>query len=60
MKYTLLTCGLLMAIAVFADPGAPGDPNKLRAIDTDGDGLISLAEAYFREGSASSQTAAGS
>jgi len=45
MKYTLLTCGLLMAIAAFADPGAPGDPNKLRAIDTDGDGLISLAEA---------------
>ncbi|MBC8112875.1 MAG: hypothetical protein H7062_00705 [Candidatus Saccharimonas sp.] len=45
MKYTLLTCGLLMATSAFADTGASGDANKLRALDTDGDHLISLAEA---------------
>jgi hypothetical protein len=27
MKYTLLTCGLLMAISAFADPGAPDEDN---------------------------------
>jgi hypothetical protein len=45
MKYTLLTCGLLMATSAFADPGAPGGANKIQALDTDGDHLISLAEA---------------
>lgn len=45
MKYTLLTCGLLTAASAFADTGASGDANKLRALDADGDHLISLAEA---------------
>jgi hypothetical protein len=45
MKYMLLTCGLLMATSAFADTGAPGSPNKLGALDTDGDHLISLPEA---------------
>jgi hypothetical protein len=46
MKYTLLTCGWLMATgALAADTGAPGGANKFRALDTDGDHLISLAEA---------------
>jgi hypothetical protein len=36
MKYALLTCGLLMATNAFADTDA---------LDTDGDHLISLAEA---------------
>jgi hypothetical protein len=36
MKYTLLTCGLLMATSAFADTDA---------LDSDGDHLISLAEA---------------
>jgi hypothetical protein len=45
MKYTLLTCGLLMATSAFADTGASGGPKKFQALDTDGDHLISLAEA---------------
>jgi hypothetical protein len=45
MKYTMLTCGLLMAAGAFADTGAPDDANKFQALDTDGDRLISLAEA---------------
>jgi hypothetical protein len=45
MKYTLLTCGLLMATSAFAEPGAPGDAKKIQALDTDGDRMISLAEA---------------
>ena len=45
MKYTLLTCGLLMATSAIADPGASGGANKFQALDTDGDHLISLAEA---------------
>jgi hypothetical protein len=45
MKYTLLTCGLLMAAGAFADTGARGEGKKLRALDADGDQLISLAEA---------------
>jgi hypothetical protein len=45
MKYTLLTCGLLMATSVFADAGASGGADKLRALDLDADQLISLAEA---------------
>jgi hypothetical protein len=45
MKYTLLTCGLLMAMSAFADTRVSGDANKLQALDTDGDHLISLAEA---------------
>lgn len=36
MKYALLTCGLLMATSAYADTDA---------LDTDGDHLISLAEA---------------
>jgi len=39
MKYRLLICGLLMATGASADPGKP------RSLDTDGDQLISLAEA---------------
>jgi hypothetical protein len=46
MKYTLLTYGLLMAArALAADAGASGSGKKLQALDTDGDRLISLAEA---------------
>ena len=46
MKYTLLTCGLLLATgAVGADTGASGAPRNLQALDTDGDRQISLAEA---------------
>jgi hypothetical protein len=45
MKFTLLTCGLLMATSAFADTGASGGANKLQALDLDGDHLISLAEA---------------
>jgi Ca2+-binding EF-hand superfamily protein len=45
MKYTLLTCGLLIAINAFANPGGRGDGHMLRALDADGDRSISLAEA---------------
>jgi hypothetical protein len=45
MKYTMLACGLLMASSAFADAGASGGADKLRALDIDGDHLISLAEA---------------
>jgi hypothetical protein len=46
MKYTLLTCGLLMATSALAgDPGAPAGAKRLQALDTDGDQRISLAEA---------------
>ena len=46
MKYTLLTCGLLMATSTFAaDTGASGGAKDLQALDTDGDRQISLAEA---------------
>ena len=46
MKYTLLTCGMLMATgALAADAGASGGAHRLQALDTDGDRLISLAEA---------------
>lgn len=45
MRYTLLTCGLLMASSAFADTGASGGADKLQALDIDGDHLISLAEA---------------
>ena len=46
MKYTLLTFGLLMATGALAgDAGASGGPTNLQALDTDGDRLISLAEA---------------
>jgi hypothetical protein len=46
MKLTLLTCGMLMATgALAADTGASGGAPRLQALDTDGDHLISLAEA---------------
>lgn len=46
MKYTLFTCGLLMATsALAADTAASGGTPRLQALDTDGDHLISLAEA---------------
>jgi hypothetical protein len=45
MKSMLVTFGLLAATSAFADTAAPGNANKLRALDTDGDRLISLAEA---------------
>jgi hypothetical protein len=45
MKYTVLTCGLLMAVSAFADTRPSGDANKLQALDTDGDHMISLPEA---------------
>jgi hypothetical protein len=45
MRYILLTCGLTAAISVFAEPGAPKGLKELQALDTDGDQIISLAEA---------------
>lgn len=45
MKHMLLTCGLMVAISAFAEPGAPKGPKALEALDTDGDKMISLAEA---------------
>lgn len=46
MKYPLLAFGLLMATRAFsADSGASGGAKNLQALDTDGDRLISLAEA---------------
>src|ERR1051325_1185181 len=45
MKYTLLAWGLLMATGAFASPETAGVPNKVQVIATDGDRLISLAEA---------------
>jgi hypothetical protein len=45
MKYVLMTCGLIVAISAFAEPGAPKGPKGLQALDTDGDKMISLAEA---------------
>jgi Ca2+-binding EF-hand superfamily protein len=44
MRYTLLTCALMVAISAFAEPGVP-KAVKLQALDTDGDKMISLAEA---------------
>jgi EF-hand domain pair len=45
MRYMLLTCGLLVAMGAFAEPGTPHAPKELQALDTDGDKMISLAEA---------------
>ena len=45
MKNALLVCATLMSFGAYADPAAIGGPTTLRAIDTDADGLISLAEA---------------
>jgi EF hand len=45
MRYVLLTCGLTVAISAFAEPGVPNGPQEIQALDTDGDKLISLAEA---------------
>jgi hypothetical protein len=45
MKHLLLTCGLMVAISAFAEPGVPRGPKSLDALDTDGDKMISLAEA---------------
>jgi hypothetical protein len=45
MKHWLLTCGLMVAISAFAEPGTPKGPKALAALDTDGDKMISLAEA---------------
>jgi EF-hand domain pair len=45
MRYVLLTCGLMAAISAFAEPGAPKGPRGLQTLDTDGDKMISLAEA---------------
>jgi EF-hand domain pair len=45
MRYILLTCGLMVAISTFAEPGAPKGSKELQALDTDGDSMISLAEA---------------
>jgi Ca2+-binding EF-hand superfamily protein len=45
MKHWLLTCGLMVAMSAFAEPGTPKGPKALAALDTDGDKMISLAEA---------------
>jgi hypothetical protein len=45
MKYTLLTCGLLIATSAFGDTSAPGGAPRIQALDADGDNMISLAEA---------------
>jgi hypothetical protein len=45
MRFTLLTCGLLMATSALADSGTSGGAKRLQALDIDGDQLISLAEA---------------
>jgi hypothetical protein len=45
MKYTLSACMLLVAMNAFAEPGVAKGPMDLKALDTDGDKMISLAEA---------------
>lgn len=45
MRCVLLTCGLMVAISAFAEPGVPKGPPQLQALDTDGDKMVSLAEA---------------
>jgi hypothetical protein len=45
MKHLLLTCGLMVAMSAFAEPGAPKGPKAIETLDTDGDKMISLAEA---------------
>lgn len=45
MKYTLLTCGMLMALNAFANPAGRGEGPNFRGLDADGDRSISLAEA---------------
>ena len=45
MKYLVLICGVLATAAVSADPGNADSPIDLRALDADGDKMVSLAEA---------------
>jgi hypothetical protein len=44
MKYMLPTCTLLVAMNAFAEPGMPRGPIDLKALDTNGDRMISLPE----------------
>jgi hypothetical protein len=45
MKYVLPTCMLLVAMNAFAERGVAKGPMDLKALDTDGDKMISLPEA---------------
>jgi hypothetical protein len=45
MKYLVLICGVLVTVAASAEPGTADGPIDLRAADTDGDKMVSLAEA---------------
>lgn len=45
MKYLVLMCGMLAVTCASAEPGKPGGLIDLRAVDADGDTMVSLAEA---------------
>jgi hypothetical protein len=45
MKYVMLMCGIVAAASASAEPGKPEGLIDLRAIDADGDKMVSLAEA---------------
>jgi hypothetical protein len=45
MKYLVLICGVLAAASASAEPGKADGPIDLRALDADGDKMVSLAEA---------------
>ncbi len=45
MRYTLLACGLMVAITASAEPGVPKAVKGIQSLDLDGDRMISLAEA---------------
>ena len=45
MKYLVLMCGVLVTVAASAEPGKADSPIDLRALDADGDKMVSLAEA---------------
>jgi Ca2+-binding EF-hand superfamily protein len=45
MKYLVLICGVFATVGVSAEPGRADSPIDLRALDSDGDKMVSLAEA---------------
>jgi hypothetical protein len=47
MKYLVLICGVFATVGAGAEPGRADSPIDLRALDSDGDKMVSLAEAQL-------------